>query len=238
MDVSKSDDRLADCGMAAQRVGHSRIALYMEESEVLKWTAVGDPVGRHITAGPGIGCHRTGGGPCHALWTAGWAWIRYPLARRRASRTGGEPCAYVCIGSHRAAFLRPVFGREHNHPWRRMVELESAGTAALDEDREVRRVAAAVESCRKVKKPALFHPPNPEAPRRFVPRSAATRSATRRIMSVTYADGRELVSAQCLRRDVLCSVRRASKRVRTKPGEWRVPARRGGRVRRRAFSTS
>src|SRR5262245_23664723 len=237
MDVSKSDDRLADCRMAAQRVRHSRIALYMEESEVLKWTAVGDSVGRHITPCPGIGCHRTGRSPRDAVWTAGWARIRYPLARRRVSRTGGEPCAHLRVGSHRAALFGPVFGREHHHSRGRMVELESAGAAALDEDRKDRRVAVG-SILQEGQKPALFHPPNPEAPRRFVPRSAGTRSATRRIMSVTYADGRELVSAQCLRRDVLCSVRRASKRVRTKPGEWRVPARRGGRVRRRAFSTS
>src|SRR5262249_24901209 len=141
MDVSKSDDRLADCGMAAQRVGHSRIALYMEESEVLKWPEVDDTVGRHITAGPGIGYHRTGRSPCDAVWTVGWAWIRSPLARRGVSRTGSEPCAYLCVGSHRAALLRPVFGREHNHSRRRMVELESAGTAALDEDREGRGLA-------------------------------------------------------------------------------------------------
>src|SRR5215831_5841510 len=134
MDVSKSDDRLADCGMAAQRVGHSRIALYMEESEVLKWTAVGDSVGRYITAGTRIGGHRTGRSPCDAVWTAGWAWIRYPLTRRGVSRTSGEPCTYLCIGSHRAAFLWPVFGREHNYPRRRMAKLESAGAAALDED--------------------------------------------------------------------------------------------------------
>src|SRR5262245_16671796 len=140
MDVSKSDDRLADCRMAAQRVRHSRIALYMEESEVLKWTVVGDSVGRHITPCPGIGCHRTGRSPRDAVWTAGWARIRYPLARRRVSRTGGEPCAHLRVGSHRAALFGPVFGREHHHSRGRMVELESAGAAALDEDREGRRL--------------------------------------------------------------------------------------------------
>src|SRR5262245_702803 len=136
MDVSKSDDRLADCGMAAQPVGHGRIALYMEESEAIKWTAIGDSVGRHITACPGTGCHRTGRSPCHALWSAGWVWVRYPLARRWTSRPDGESCADLCVGSHRSAFLRPVFGREHDYSRRRMAELESAGAAALDEDRE------------------------------------------------------------------------------------------------------
>jgi hypothetical protein len=37
---------------------------------------------------------------------------------------------------------------------------------------------------------------------RHVPGMAVVRSATRRIMSVTFADGRELVRAQCLERGV------------------------------------
>src|SRR5678816_2197822 len=115
MDISKSDDRLADCGVAARRVGRSRVALYMEECQVIEWTAVGDSVGRHITTGPGGGCHRTGCGPCHALWTMGWVWIRHLVAHRGISGTDGKSCAFLPVGSHRAAVFRPVSGREHDH---------------------------------------------------------------------------------------------------------------------------
>ena len=52
-----------------------------------------------------------------------------------------------------------------------------------------------------IKKAFVLTRPPLHAKTRISPNKAAARSATRRIMSVTSADGRESVSAHCLRRE-------------------------------------